>query len=135
MRSSRLDEILKAAADPTRLRLLNLLRLGGICVCDLRAVLQLPQPTVSRHLITLRHAGLVTDARKGTRIVYSLVPAGSTHLIAIHDLLDRCCPEDEQMRADVARFRAAVAAGNCRLETAGAEASAPEGAQVQGNPA
>ena len=39
MRPNRLDEILKAAADPTRLRLLNLLRLGGICVCDLQAVL------------------------------------------------------------------------------------------------
>ena len=136
MRSERLDEILKAAADRTRLRLLNLLRLGGICVCDLQAVLRIPQPTVSRHLAALRHAGLVTDSRKGTRMVYALVPATtSPYLRALHELLDRCCPEDEQMRADMAHFREAVAAGTCRLETEGSEVPLPEGAQLQGNPA
>ena len=136
MRSERLEEILKAAADHTRLRLLNLLRLGGICVCDLQAVLRIPQPTVSRHLAALRHAGLVTDSRKGTRMVYALVSAtAGPHLRALYELLDRCCPEDEQMRADMAHFREAVAAGTCRLETEGSEVSLPEGAQLQGNPA
>ena len=136
MRSGRLDEMLKAAADPTRLRLLNLLRLGGICVCDLQAVLRIPQPTVSRHLAALRHAGLVTDARRGTRMVYALVSEEtSPHLEALYGLLDRCCPQDEQMRADIVRFREAVAAGTCRLETAGSDAALPDGAQLQGNPA
>ena len=54
----RLAEILRAAGEPTRLRLLNLLRLGEACVCDLQVVLEIPQSTVSRHLATLRHAGL-----------------------------------------------------------------------------
>ena len=134
MLSGRLDEILKAAADPTRLRLLNLLRLGSICVCDLQAVLRIPQPTVSRHLAALRHAGLVSDVRKGTRIVYSLTPAVTTQVEALHDLLDRCCPEDAVMRADIVRFREAVADGACRLETAGNEDSV-SGAQLEGNPA
>jgi len=134
MLSGRLDEILKAAADPTRLRLLNLLRLGSICVCDLHAVLRIPQPTVSRHLAALRHAGLVSDVRKRTRIVYSLTPAVTTQVEALHDLLDRCCPEDGVMRADILRFREAVADGTCRLETAGSEAPPPE-AQLEGNPA
>jgi len=136
MRSVRLDEMLKAAADPTRLRLLNLLRLGGICVCDLQAVLRIPQPTVSRHLAALRHAGLVTDCRKGTRMVYALVSGeASPHLEALYGLLDRCCPQDEQMRADIERFREAVAAGTCRLETSGSDAAFPGDAQLQGNPA
>jgi ArsR family transcriptional regulator len=136
MRSVRLDEMLKAAADPTRLRLLNLLRLGGICVCDLQAVLRIPQPTVSRHLAALRHAGLVTDARRGTRMVYALVSGEtSPHLEALYGLLDRCCPQDERMRGDIARFREAVAAGTCRLETTGSEAALPDDAQLQGNPA
>ena len=134
MLSGRLDEILKAAADPTRLRLLNLLRLGSICVCDLQAVLRIPQPTVSRHLAALRHAGLVTDARKGTRIVYSLTPTVTTQVEALHDLLDRCCPEDGVMRADIVRFREAVANGTCRLEAAGCETLPPE-TQLEGNPA
>lgn len=134
MLPGRLDEVLKAAADPTRLRLLNLLRLGSICVCDLQAVLRIPQPTVSRHLAALRHAGLVSDVRKGMRIVYSLTPGVTTPIEALHDLLDRCCPEDAVMRADIVRFRDAVANGTCRLETAGSEAPPPE-AQLEGNPA
>ena len=134
MLQPRLDEILKAAADPTRLRLLNLLRLGSICVCDLQTVLQIPQPSVSRHLAALRHAGLVSDVRKGMRIVYSLVPAETTEVDALHNLLDRCCPENAQMRADIVRFRQAVADGTCRLETGSDEAPNPD-VQFEGNPA
>ncbi len=134
MLQNRLDEILKAAADPTRLRLLNLLRLGSICVCDLQSVLGIPQPTVSRHLAALRHAGLVNDVRKGMRIVYSLTPADSTGIDALHNLLDRCCPEDAVMRGDIVRFREAVAAGKCRLEPYGGETPLP-GALLEGNPA
>jgi len=134
MLQSRLDEVLKAAADPTRLRLLNLLRLGSICVCDLQSVLRIPQPTVSRHLAALRHAGLVDDVRKGMRIVYSLTPAVTTEIDALHNLLDRCCPEDAVMRDDIVRFREAVAAGKCRLEPIGGEAHPPE-ALLEGNPA
>ena len=134
MLSGRLDDILKAAADPTRLRLLNLLRLGSICVCDLQAVLRMPQPTVSRHLAALRHAGLVNDVRKATRIVYSLTPGVTTQIDALHNLLDRCCPEDPVMRADIVRFREAVAEGTCRLEPAGGEVLPAEG-QLEGHPA
>ncbi len=134
MLPGRLDEVLRAAADPTRLRLLNLLRLGSICVCDLQAVLRIPQTTVSRHLAALRHAGLVTDQRKGARIVYSLTLAVTTPSLALRDLLDSCCPEDAVMRADTVRFREAVADGTCRLETPGSAAPSPE-AQLAGNPA
>jgi len=123
MLSGRLDDILKAAADPTRLRLLNLLRLGSICVCDLQTVLRIPQPTVSRHLAALRYAGLVSDVRKGTRIVYSLIPASTPQVAALYNLLDRCCPEDDVMKADFMRFREAVATGECRLEVVGTEAA------------
>jgi len=126
MARNRLDTVLKAAADRTRLRLLNLLRLGSICVCDLQAVLRVSQPTVSRHLAALRHAGLVNDVRKGMRIVYSLTPADSTEIDALHRLLDRCCPEDALMREDIERFRRAVAAGQCRLEVGVTEDSPPE---------
>ena len=134
MLPGRLDEILKGAADPTRLRLLNMLRLGSICVCDLQAVLRIPQPTVSRHLAALRHAGLVSDVRKGMRIIYSLTPAVTTEVDALHNLLDRCCPEDGVMRADIVRFREAVAAGTCRLDASGSDTLPPE-AQLEGNSA
>jgi ArsR family transcriptional regulator, arsenate/arsenite/antimonite-responsive transcriptional repressor len=123
MLSGRLDQTLKIAGDPTRLRLLNLLRLGSICVCDLTSVLNIPQPTVSRHLAALRYAGLVRDIRKRTRIVYSLVQVATPQVAALHNLLDRRCPENDVMKADFVRFREAVAAGDCRLEVAGTGAA------------
>lgn len=111
-----LDELLRAAGEPTRLRLLNLLRVGSICVCDLQAVLQIPQPTVSRHLAALRHAGLVLDSRIGTRMVYSLATQGTPQLEALHQLLEKCCPRDEVMQSDLARLKEAHRRGKCRVE-------------------
>jgi ArsR family transcriptional regulator len=113
---TRLDELLKAAGEPTRLRILNLLREGDICVCDLQAVLEIPQPTISRHLAALRHAGLVADTRNGTRVVYSLTPASTPQLEALYRLLDKCCPCDEVMQSDLARLKEALRLGKCRLE-------------------
>jgi ArsR family transcriptional regulator len=114
--ATRLDELLKAAGEPTRLRILNLLRMGSICVCDLQAVLEIPQPTISRHLAALRHAGLVQDVRNGTRVVYSLTPADTPQLKLLEDFLDQTCPYEDTLRTDLERFKAAVAQGTCRLE-------------------
>jgi ArsR family transcriptional regulator len=65
----------KALADPTRVAIVN--RLTGadeVCVCDLTAVFDLSQPTVSHHLKVLRDAGLVESSRRGTWAYYRLVP-------------------------------------------------------------
>jgi ArsR family transcriptional regulator len=58
-------DVFRAFADPTRLRLLNLLLEGECCVCDLCSVLDEGQPKVSRHLAYLRRAGLVTVRTEG----------------------------------------------------------------------
>lgn len=62
----------KALSDETRLRILCLLLQGELCVCDLMAVLQLPQSTVSRHLSYLKHSGWVDDRRCGVWMYYSI---------------------------------------------------------------
>jgi ArsR family transcriptional regulator, arsenate/arsenite/antimonite-responsive transcriptional repressor len=116
MKEYRLDQLFKAVSEHTRLRLLNLLRLGSICVCELHAVLQIPQPTASRHLAALRHAGLVEDCRSGTRIIYSLAPPNRPQIEALYALLDKLCPCDEVMKADLARLKEAVKNGSCRLD-------------------
>ena len=54
-----LDLLFRGFADPTRIRILNLLVPGELCVCDLVELLDLPQSTVSRHLRYLHRAGLV----------------------------------------------------------------------------
>jgi len=64
--------LFKALSEPVRLRILALLSDGEHCVCDLMAVLDLPQSTVSRHLATLRHAGWVEGRRQGLWMYYRL---------------------------------------------------------------
>jgi len=68
--------LLKALTDETRLRILALLGHGELCVCDLIAVLELPQSTVSRHLALLKNAGWVTDRRQGLWMYYHLADTG-----------------------------------------------------------
>ena len=65
-----LPPVFKALSDPTRLRLLNLLAEGEVCVCHLGEVLHMVQPTVSRHLAYLKKAGLVTTRREGKWMHY-----------------------------------------------------------------
>jgi ArsR family transcriptional regulator len=57
--------LFETLADPTRLRLLNLLACGETCVCELTVTLRLVQPKVSRHLAHLKRAGLVEPRRSG----------------------------------------------------------------------
>lgn len=67
--------VLKAIADPARLRVISLLATNGeTCVCDLTLPLGLSQPTVSHHLKTLVDAGLVQREKRGVWAYFSLVP-------------------------------------------------------------
>jgi ArsR family transcriptional regulator len=111
----KLAEVLKAAGEPTRLRLLNLLRQGSICVCDLQAVLGLPQPTISRHLAILWRAELVLDERDGTRVFYRLAPATTAQLKAFRKFLVQACSCEEGLRQDLKALHRATAQGECRL--------------------
>ena len=67
----------KACSDETRLRILFLLSERELCVCELVAILDMPQGKISRHLATLKNASLVADRREGTWIYYSLTEAES----------------------------------------------------------
>ena len=86
-------QLFRAFADPTRLRLLNLLTQGERCVCELVDVIGQPQPKVSRHLAYLRRAGLVRTRRDGLWIHYRLAkPASDLHRRLIQCV--RCCLGD-----------------------------------------
>ena len=61
-----------ALSDRTRLRLLNMMAGGEVCVCFFVEVLDQPQPTISRHLAYLRNAGVVSDRREGKWIHYRI---------------------------------------------------------------
>ena len=75
-----LDGVFKGFADPTRIRILSLLAAGELCVCDLVEILDIPQPTVSRHLAYLRKANLVAVTRDSNFAHYRLAePQGDVH--------------------------------------------------------
>src|SRR5215510_1529698 len=67
-----LDQVFKALADPTRIRILGLLASAEVCVCNLHESLRLPQSLVSRHLAYLRRAGLVAARKEGLWVHYRL---------------------------------------------------------------
>jgi ArsR family transcriptional regulator len=64
--------LFRALADRTRLRIVNLLARGSLCVCDIQRILEQPQSSVSRHLALLKSSGLIRDRRDGMRTFYAL---------------------------------------------------------------
>lgn len=79
----RLAGVLKAIAEPTRLRLLSLVAAqptGEACICDLTAPVALSQPTVSHHMKLLVDAGLLTREQRGKWAYYRLVPGALDNL-------------------------------------------------------
>jgi len=65
-------EIAKAMAHPTRLMLVEALRDGEKCVCELAEEVEETQPTVSKHLAVLRATGIVEDRKEGLMVLYRL---------------------------------------------------------------
>jgi ArsR family transcriptional regulator, arsenate/arsenite/antimonite-responsive transcriptional repressor len=85
--AQQLAGVLKALADPARLRLLSLIQAqdgGEACVCHLTEPLELSQPTVSHHLKVLHEAGLLDRDKRGVWVYYRVRPEA---LRAVADLL------------------------------------------------
>ncbi|PFG34459.1 metalloregulator ArsR/SmtB family transcription factor [Sanguibacter antarcticus] len=76
--AERVGSTLKALAEPVRLRMLSLITTsttGEACVCDIAAITDISQPTVSHHLKVLRDVGVLTSERRGTWVYYRVAPA------------------------------------------------------------
>src|SRR5438309_6143665 len=77
-------ERFRALADPTRVRMLNLLaRNAELCVCDLQANFDLSQPTISHHLSLLKKAGLVESDVRGRWAFYRARPEAINELAQV----------------------------------------------------
>lgn len=97
--------LLKALADPVRLRLLSLLAdRDEVCVCHLHEALELPQPTVSRHLAYLRKNGLVATRKEGLWVFYRLAkPTSDLHRMLVA-CVGSCLSGHDLVRADRERL-------------------------------
>jgi ArsR family transcriptional regulator len=96
----KLDEFFAALADRTRLRLLNLMRGGEVCVCFFAETLGTNNPKISRHLSYLRRAGLVNSRRDGKWIHYSLRTPDNEQAKQLLDQLMVTLEKDDEMKAD-----------------------------------
>src|SRR5512137_1313513 len=108
-----LEQYFKALGDTNRMRILNLLLHGELCVCDIQYVLEATQPNVSRHLSYLKNSGLVLDRRDGYRIFYRL--AEPTHRAKKHlfEFLQQAFKNEEPFQDDTLKLKEAIQHGSC----------------------
>jgi ArsR family transcriptional regulator len=100
-----LVRIYECLCDLTRLRLLNLLQRGPLCVCHFQAILREPQVKISKHLGYLRARGLVEAKREGHWMIYALPRKTPRALRANLACLQDCAQEQKIFRADLARLK------------------------------
>lgn len=105
-----METFFMALADKTRLRLLNLMRDGEVCVCFFTEVLGESQPKISRHLAYLRNAGVVEARRDGKWMHYRIVRPDDSGKADVLDEVLRWVESDEQMQRDYAGLAAACCA-------------------------
>jgi ArsR family transcriptional regulator len=105
-------QLFKAFADETRVRILHLLAQDEQCVCEIHDTLNLPQPTISRHLAYLRRMGLVTERKEGKWVIYALAPATDAVHTAVLRCLSGCFQEIATLQQDKTR-RAKLKSPRC----------------------
>jgi ArsR family transcriptional regulator len=115
-----LASLFAALADPTRLRLLNLMAGREVCVCYFVEILGQGQPKISRHLAYLRKAGIVAARREGKWMHYSICPPADAAAASILAAVQASFNRDAQMQADLAKLDSA--------RTAPQQLVVPEGA-------
>ena len=105
--------LFKGLADQTRLRIINLLLHGELCVCDIQYVLGSPQPNVSRHLAYLKHAGLVADRREGQRMYYRLADQEEGVRKQLFAFLRKIFATSDEFERDSRKLKKAIERGSC----------------------
>ncbi len=99
-------DLFRGFADPTRLRILNLLLEGELCVCELCEVLAEIQPKVSRHLAYLRRLGLVTVRHNGKWRLYALTEEPSELQQTLLNCVRSCLRDLDVLNSDLHVLRA-----------------------------
>ena len=94
-------KIFKALSDSNRLRILKMLQVRPLCVCEMQSVLNLAPSTVSKHLSILRDAGFIYDVKENKWVNYYIDSDTSNEMIkSLLDLLDQHIPSEEQIAKD-----------------------------------
>jgi ArsR family transcriptional regulator len=125
---ARMELLFKALADRTRLRLLNLMASGEVCVCFFVEVLGTNQPKISRHLAYLRRAGVVAARREGKWMHYRIATPENAHAARVFSEVMTWLGEDRDMQRDRARMQNICCAPRMPVRLQGAPRPAGLGA-------
>jgi ArsR family transcriptional regulator, arsenate/arsenite/antimonite-responsive transcriptional repressor len=117
-----LDRLFRAFADPTRLRLLNLIAEQEICVCYFTEVVGAPQPKISRHLAYLRKAGIVAARREGKWMHYRLAAPSNPQVASILKSVLDALKQDKELQRDCQRLNRACCGPRSLVHLLGAPA-------------
>ena len=120
-----LASLFAALADPTRLRLLNLMAGREVCVCYFVEILRQGQPKISRHLAYLRKAGIVAARRQGKWMHYSICPPTDAAAASILAAVLASLGHNKQMQNDLAKLDRARRAPQSLVLPEGAPRPAP----------
>jgi len=96
----KLERVFKALGDRNRLRILKMLEVKPMCVCEITEILGIAQSSASRHLGLLRDAGLVVDEKDGLWVNYSISGSTDDVVATILTGLRRWGNEDPRIRED-----------------------------------
>ena len=98
------SDIYKCIADSQRLRILNLLEVGSLCVCHLQELLDVPQVKMSKQLAAMKQLGLIESEREGTWMIYSLVePTHGLIRTNLNYLREADCAECNYLQRDLVK--------------------------------
>jgi ArsR family transcriptional regulator len=119
-KTGEMARLFAALADPTRLRLLNLMDGREVCVCYFVQVLKQSQPKISRHLAYLRQAGVVSARREGKWMHYRMTKPEDVSAQAVLTAVMQSCKTNAAMQADLERMKKASCAPQKYVMLAGA---------------
>lgn len=93
-------QILKALGDETRIKIMNILRNGPLCVCEIEAILEITQSNASRHLNKLMNANLVTYYKEAKYVYYKLNEDTLNEYSFIKAILEDGLEKEEKLKLD-----------------------------------
>ena len=105
-----MESLLRALGERVRLRILNLIGDTELCVCFFVEALQLPQPTISRHLAYLRREGVVAVRREGLWMHYRIVAPSDLNVANVLRSTLQWCAQQPEMKRDHQRLGKACCA-------------------------
>lgn len=109
-------KIFKALSDANRLRIVKMLQIRPLCVCEITEVLQLATSTVSKHLSILRDSELIIDEKEGKWVNYRLNDSAADEYVGkLLPLLEKWLPDDKTIQRDAEKVTSVDRNIICRI--------------------